>query len=52
MYNGHIIMQCTGGRSQLWPIDSKQELLQLLNSVIDKPTLQERIRFYICSLFL
>ena len=51
MYNGRIIMQGSRGPTKLWSIDTQQQNTHSLNSVIDAPTIHERIKFYTKSLF-
>ena len=48
-YNGKIILQGTRQQSKLWTIDKDNH--HSLNSVIDAPTIAERIEFYSRSLF-
>ena len=49
--NGRIVMQGTHDHTRLWTIDNPQETTHSLNSVIDTPTIAERIKFYTASLF-
>ena len=48
-HNGKIIMQGTRQRNKLWTMDAEQH--HSLNSVIDAPTIAERIEFHSRSLF-
>ena len=44
-------MQGSRGATKLWSIDTKNTTTHSLNSVIDAPTIEDRIKFYTKSLF-
>ena len=50
-YQGKIIMQGTRQRNKLWTMDEPITQHHSLNSVVDAPTIAERIKFYHASLF-
>ena len=52
LYKGNIIMQGSRGPTKLWTIDQPATTVHALNSVIDAPTIAERLKFYTASLFL
>ena len=51
LHNGRIIMQGTRDKTKLWTIDNPPSTTHSLNSIIDAPTIAERIKFYTASLF-
>ena len=51
LYKGNIIMQGSRGPTKLWTIDQPATTVHALNSVIDAPTIAERLKFYTVRLF-
>ena len=51
MHKGYIIIQGTHNIGKLWTIDPLAPTINSLNSIVDDPTITDRMKFYTTSLF-